>query len=62
MASCYLSLGTRRKLSVYASHVGAYWVYAIHVSAYWGGFKTLAISKMEHFVTKKIANAFPKNS
>ena len=48
MTICYLLPGTWVRL----------FVYAIYVGAYWGGSRTPLISKMEHFVMKKIANTF----
>ena len=36
------------------------WTATTRHGAYWGGFRTLATFKMKHFVTKKLANAFPK--
>ena len=50
MTRFYFSSGTGVKL----------FVHGIHIGACWGGFRTSARSNMEHFVTKKLANAFPE--
>ena len=48
------------QLLSFVRHLNKIICYAIHVSAYSGRFRTPATSKMKHFVTKKLANAFQK--
>ena len=52
MTDCYLSSGNWKR----------FFVYAILVGTYGGWFRTSATSKIEHFVTKKLAKAFPKKT